>query len=96
MVELKNKISNAFKYSNNLKNLVLIRDSVLDFELSLNSNSNNSAFSFYNSSMPWEKICNSLFGQKIEIWSYLISPFYYSQSKVGILLILEIKGINFY
>jgi hypothetical protein len=79
--ELKTKVATTFKYANNLKNLVLIRDSVLQFELSLLNNSAVSPAITFNSDLSWEKLCSSLFNQKIPIWSGLISQFYYSQSK---------------
>ena len=77
LIELKSKVATTFKYASNLKSLVLIRDSVIQFESSLLNGS-------FVSSLNWQAVCQSLFGQKIEIWQQLISPFYYSQSKVRI------------
>jgi hypothetical protein len=69
--ESKRNISNIFKYANNLKSLVLIRDGVIQFESSLSNESSN-----------WSDVCQHLFKKKIELWKELIAPFYYSQSKV--------------
>lgn len=83
--ELKAKIEQALKYANSLKSLSLIRDSVIQFESSLlaenKSASSINNFSCFNPNLSWEKICKLLFDQKIEIWSQLVSSFYYSQAK---------------
>ena len=70
---LKAGLANALKYATNLKSLVIIRDSVVDFEAKLTSPSEN---------VSWPSKCESLFKQRVDIWSQLVAPFYYSQSKV--------------
>jgi hypothetical protein len=82
--DLKSKLATSFKYSNNLKSLVLIRDSVIEFESSLMENKNSNTTSVSNNSdLDWHSICEYLFEKKIELWSEYVSPFYYAQSKVS-------------
>lgn len=78
--ELKTKLKSVFKYATNLKSLVIIRDSVLEFESNLMNKQN---FSDVNQHLNWTFLCETLFNEKIEFWNNLISPFYYSQSKVA-------------
>lgn len=77
MESLKQGISDALKYATNLKSLGIIRDAVIEFETKLKA-SNDS-----NEPNSWETKCESLFKQKLEIWTELVSPFYYLQSKVN-------------
>lgn len=83
ITKLKLELENAFKYATNLKSLVLIRDSVIEFEANLVSNSK-LFISDCNQHLSWNDICESLFSQKVKFWTELISPFYYSQSKVSL------------
>lgn len=78
MDELKKRLENVLKYAVSLKSLSLIKDAVIQFEASLNSKSDKSAHT-----LGWSMVCDSLFKTKIELWSHLVSPFYYSQSKVS-------------
>ncbi|CAF0714065.1 unnamed protein product [Brachionus calyciflorus] len=76
--ELKSKLKNVFKYATNLKSLVIIRDSVLEFE----SNLINKPNLYLSNQQSWSSLCQNLFNQNIEFWNNLISPFYYAQSKL--------------
>ena len=73
--ELKLGIADVFKYATNLRSLVLIRDSVIQFESTLTNESSQNT--------NWNLVCQTLFSKKIELWFELISPFYYSQFKVS-------------
>ncbi|RNA42051.1 conserved oligomeric Golgi complex subunit 1, partial [Brachionus plicatilis] len=77
--ELRTKLQKVFKYVSNLKSLVLIRDSVLDFETNL---LNKQHLSETNSGPNWDSLCQLLFDKNISIWNDLISSFYYDQSKL--------------
>jgi hypothetical protein len=66
---MKKDIFNTFKYAKNLKSLVVIRDSIFEYQSSLKNDS-------------WSMICESLFGSSIDIWSDFIASFYYQQSKL--------------
>ena len=83
--DLKTSFSQNFKYANNLKSLVIIRDSIIEFE----SNIQNDALLIKNQQFKWTFVCEKLFNKKIEIWSLLISPFYYIQAKVIRIIIIN-------
>jgi hypothetical protein len=76
---LKQGVSDALKYATNLKSLGIIRDAVIEFETKLKASSSGDS----NESISWETKCESLLKQKLEIWTDLVSPFYYLQSKVN-------------
>ena len=76
---LRQALSDTFKYTNNIKHLVVIRDAVIDLEYEIQSESQSP---LKNQQNTWSHICESLFGKKIELWSELIAPHYYTQSKV--------------
>lgn len=77
--ELKAKLQDVFKHVSCLKNLVLIRDAVLDFEINLVSKHH---LPETNLNFNWDSLCQNLFDKNIQTWNDLISPFYYDQSKV--------------
>ena len=79
---LKQGILNALKYATNLKSLVIIRDAVLEFESKLK------VANISNTSKSWDGQCEFLFKQKVEIWSELVAPFYFLQSKVSQIYLL--------
>jgi len=83
---LKISFSQNFKYANNLKSLVIIRDAIIEFE----SNIQNDALLIKNQQFNWNFVCEKLFSKKIEIWSLLVSPFYYIQAKV-----LQFYNLNY-
>lgn len=72
---LKKRIESALKYAVSLKSLSLIKEAVTQFENSLSNNNNN-----YNQP-DWIHVCQTLFNRRLDIWSQLVAPFYYSQSK---------------
>lgn len=76
MDELKTNMASIFKYATNLKSLVLIRDAILQFEQTLTTKKPNEM-----NSENWLHVCEYLFDERIDLWTMLISPFYYSQSK---------------
>ena len=59
----------------------MIRDAVIHFEYEIQSESQSP---LKNQQNAWAHICESLFGKKIEIWSELIAPHYFTQSKVAL------------
>lgn len=71
----------TFKYVKSLKNLVEIRDFVIDFEATIKQDSGSHA--------NWMHVCQVLFSKEILIWSQLISPFYYAQTKFVIESVLK-------
>ncbi len=75
--ELKTSISSVFKYATNLKSLVLIRDAIFQFDQTLTTKKPNET-----NSDDWSHVCEYLFNERIDLWTVLISPFYYSQSKL--------------
>ena len=76
---LKTNFSKTFKYATNLKSLVIIRDAVIEFESSIQVES---VTVVKNQQFSWSIVCEKLFNRKVEIWSHLVVPFYYSQAKV--------------
>ena len=75
---LKTSLSKTFKYANNLKSLVIIRDAVVEFESSIQNDST----LIKNQQFNWSIVCEKLFDSKIQLWSQLVAPFYYVQVKV--------------
>ena len=75
---LKTSLSKTFKYANNLKSLVIIRDAVVEFESSIQNDST----LIKNQQFNWSIVCEKLFDSKIQLWSQLVAPFYYVQAKV--------------
>ncbi len=72
--ELRAGFESTFKYLKSLKNLVEIRDVVVEFESKIEATGQDNN--------GWSRICGALFKKDIRIWSELIAPFYYDQSKV--------------
>ena len=75
--EMKLRIESVLKYVGSLKNLVMIKEAVIQFESGVFQKSNAKV-----SSLDWAYVCESLFKRKIELWSQLVSQFYNSHSKV--------------
>ncbi len=89
--DLRLSVSNTFKYINNIKNLTIIRDSIIEFESSIQLEQTSP---ISNQQNTWSQICQSLFNKQFDIWSQLISTFYYEQSKVNnIIIIMILKKI---
>jgi hypothetical protein len=92
MQELKKSIAAILKYTTNLKSLVLIRDACVQYENSILNEAclNNAKLD------NWSGVCEYLFKKQINLWSELVAPFYYSQSKVFYLCSLSYFDFKLY
>lgn len=81
LADLHQGLEYTFKYVKSLKNLVEIRDRVIDFEAEIKLDTGSNA--------NWIHVCEILFNKEILIWSQLISPFYNAQTKFVIESVLK-------
>ena len=75
LAQLKDGVLSVLKYATNLRSLVFIRDAVIQFE--------NSLLTSNSEPLNWQSVCQTLFNRNVNLWSDIIAPFYYAQSKVS-------------
>jgi len=81
--ELKARFESAFRYVKSVKSLVEIRDAVVEFESEIGAVGEGQQV-LTGQQCGWGRICQVLFKKEVRVWSELIAPFYYAQSKVRI------------
>ena len=68
----------TIKYVTSLKNLVEIRDVVIDLEAGITQETAKAD----SQQCGWLHVCQVLFNKELLIWSLLVSPFYHAQTKL--------------
>lgn len=76
--DLQENFLQTFKYIKTLKNLVEIRNEVIEFEADIQMITSTK---IENQETNWKHLCEVLFQKEILIWTELVSPYYYAQSR---------------